>query len=76
MSTSDLAHVMQQDQEFILDIGSLKRCVYSDHAADLRFPPPARHGQAVLARDLTGSIRVCGEPCYLRLECLRLKNWG
>src|SRR6266498_2106862 len=32
-----------------------ERCIYSDHAADLGFAPSARHGQAPLAHDLTGS---------------------
>jgi len=33
----------------------LKGCIYSDHAADLRFAPSARNGQATRAHDLTGS---------------------
>jgi hypothetical protein len=32
-----------------------KECSYSDHAADLGVAPSARHGQAPLAYDLTGS---------------------
>jgi prevent-host-death family protein len=30
-------------------------CIYSDHAADLGFPPPAHDSQAPLTHDLTGS---------------------
>ena len=49
-------------------------CIYFDHAADLGFVSSARHGQAPLVYDLTGSTSGLRRGHHPRRECLRLKN--